>query len=203
MNSDTIFRIAAGAILVAFYSIYFGKMLAQRRRGIRTDQIGRGAKSSELLATEVVMKIVTYATVFAQVLSIGWEETRLPWPALRIAGVVLGVAGVVVFAIAVHTMRDSWRAGIPASDRTELVTRGIFSVSRNPAFVGFDLMYIGIAMICFNPALAGISLSSIAMLGSQIRREEEYLTATFGAPYTDYMNKTRRYYGREGSKKLQ
>jgi protein-S-isoprenylcysteine O-methyltransferase Ste14 len=110
--------------------------------------------------------------------------------------VVLGVAGVVVFGIAVVTMRDSWRAGIPSEDHTGLVTEGIFGVSRNPAFVGFELVYVGIAAICFNPWLLGLSIASGVMLHLQILREEEYLTATFGKPYTDYMNKTRRYFGR-------
>ncbi|MDR0907922.1 MAG: isoprenylcysteine carboxylmethyltransferase family protein [Rikenellaceae bacterium] len=195
MNSDNFFRIVAGAIIVAFYAIYFGKMLSQRWRGIRTDQIARGTKSPKLFATELTMKIATYSTVCVQIASI-WLGTTLPYPALRVIGVVLGVAGVVVFGVAVVTMRDSWRAGIPSEDRTGLVTGGIFNVSRNPAFVGFDLVYAGIVAICFNPLLVGISVVSAVMLHLQILREEEYLTATFGKPYTDYITKTRRYFGR-------
>ena len=36
------FQISALIILAAFYGCYFGKMLLQRRRGIQTDQIGKG-----------------------------------------------------------------------------------------------------------------------------------------------------------------
>ena len=43
-------------------------------------------------------------------------------------------------------MRDFWRAGIPETDKTELVTEGIYQISRNPAFLGFDLLYIGILL---------------------------------------------------------
>lgn len=43
-------------------------------------------------------------------------------------------------------MRDSWRAGISETDKTELVTEGIYQISRNPAFLGFDLLYIGILL---------------------------------------------------------
>ena len=46
-------------------------------------------------------------------------------------------------------MKDSWRAGIPEKDKTELVTGGIYAFCRNPAFLGFDLMYIGVlCMYC-------------------------------------------------------
>ncbi len=43
-------------------------------------------------------------------------------------------------------MKDSWRAGIPDSDKTELVTTGIYKYSRNPAFLGFDLQYMGVLL---------------------------------------------------------
>ncbi len=36
-----------------------------------------------------------------------------------------------------------WRAGVSEKEKTELVTAGIYRWSRNPAFLGFDLLYIG------------------------------------------------------------
>lgn len=49
----------------------------------------------------------------------------------------------------VLNMRDSWRVGVSKTDRTELVTSGIYQISRNPAFLGFDLLYIGILLKAF------------------------------------------------------
>ena len=43
-------------------------------------------------------------------------------------------------------MRDSWRAGISETYKTELVTEGIYQISRNPVFLGFELLYIGILL---------------------------------------------------------
>lgn len=202
MNPDTIFRVAAAGILAAFYAIYFGKMTAQRRRGIRTDQIARGRKSRRVFVTESVMKVATYSTVAVQVASIALG-THLDCLPLRLAGVLLGAAGVALFGAAVRTMRDSWRAGIPETDRTELVTGGVFSLSRNPAFLAFDLVYAGVLAICFNPLLAMFSLWSAVMLHLQILGEERFLAAAFGSEYIEYKNKTRRYYGRKNTEKLQ
>ena len=50
--------------------------------------------------------------------------------------------GDIVLVISVLTMKDSWRAGVSETDKTELVTDGIYQISRNPAFGGFDLVYI-------------------------------------------------------------
>ena len=41
-------------VLAAFYGIYFGKMLAQRRRGIQTRQIGR-RKEKGVYRVEMLM----------------------------------------------------------------------------------------------------------------------------------------------------
>ena len=57
---------------------------------------------------------------------------------------MLAISGDMVFVISVWTMKDSWRAGVSKTDQTELVTDGIYQISRNPAFLGFDLVYVGI-----------------------------------------------------------
>lgn len=43
-------------------------------------------------------------------------------------------------------MRDSWRAGISETDKTELVIEGIYQFSCNLAFLEFNLLYIGILL---------------------------------------------------------
>ena len=42
-----IFQLIAVILLGIFYSCYFGKMIAQRRKGIQTDQIGKGKTGTE------------------------------------------------------------------------------------------------------------------------------------------------------------
>ena len=88
--------------------------------------------------------------------------------------------GNLIFLISVLCMKDSWRAGIPDSDKTALVTGGIYRFSRNPAFLGFYLQYIGVMLMYCNLLTAGFTVFAITMLHLQILQEERYLTATFG-----------------------
>ena len=104
--------------------------------------------------------------------------------------------GDAAFLCAVLCMKDSWRAGIPDKDRAALVTTGIYRYSRNPAFLGFDLMYTGVLLMYCNPLTAAFSLFAVIMLHLQILQEEKYLTATFGAPYQAYCRRVFRYLGR-------
>ena len=149
INIETKLQFAALIILLSFYAIYLGKMILQRKRGIQTDQMARGKKSKKLFWTELFLKIATYTLLLVEVVSIILNTTHNS-QTLKIAGVIFGVIGVIIFGIAVYTMRDNWRAGIPEKDKTELVTSGIFSISRNPAFLAFDLVYIGILLCFFN-----------------------------------------------------
>ena len=51
---------------------------------------------------------------------------------------ILGIVGNIISAIAVVTMQDSWRAGIAEEDNREMVTSGIYKISRNPAVFDED-----------------------------------------------------------------
>lgn len=116
----------------------------------------------------------------------------------RIIGATVSVVGTVAFISSVLTMRDSWRAGVPENDKTELVTRGIYQISRNPAFLGFDLLYIGILMMFFNWVLCVVSAFAIVMYHLQIVNvEEAFLLTTFGDEYLKYKKKVCRYLGRK------
>ena len=193
---NVIFQVLAIVILIGFYSIYIGKMILQKRSGIRTDQMAKGKKSNGLFVTEIILKFATYSIVLIEMISI-YKNTTLDFMSLRIIGVVIGIVGVVLFGVAVHTMKDSWRAGIPESDKTDLVTTKIFSISRNPAFLAFDLVYLGILFMFFNWVLFSATIFSMIMLHLQIKQEEKFLIETFGKEYQEYKRQTRRYIGRK------
>lgn len=182
-------------VLVAFYGIYFAKVLAQKRRGIQTRQIGR-RKEKSIHTVEVLMSIATLAAPIAQLLSIAFGWSHLP-AGVRLTGFCVGMLGDTIFLLSVLCMKDSWRAGIPDKDKTELVTTGIYRFSRNPAFLGFDLMYAGVLLLYGNLLTLGFSAFAIVMLHLQILQEERYLVNTFGTPYQEYCRHVSRYLGRK------
>ena len=89
------------------------------------------------------------------------------------------------------------RKGIK-TDQTELVTNGIYWFSRNPAFLGFDLVYIGILLMFFHWILLAASVFAGVMLHLQIVYvEERFLKEVFGEEYLEYQKKVCRYLGRK------
>jgi len=182
-------------VLAVFYGIYFTKMLAQKRRGIQTRQIGR-RKEKSIHTVELLMSIATLGAPAAQLISIAFGWSLLPAGA-RFTGFCTGMLGDMIFLLSVLCMKDSWRAGIPDTDKTQLVTTGIYAFSRNPAFLGFDFMYIGVLLMYCNVLTFAFSMFAIVMLHLQILQEERFLASTFGEPYREYCRRVFRYLGRK------
>lgn len=190
------FQAAGIAIMLVFYGCYFIKMISQHKKGIKTDQIGKG-KVGFVKFVEITMKVFTYLVPAVEIVSIILNTSFFAVP-VRIVGVLVAVVGVAAFIISVLTMRDSWRAGVSKTDKTELVTKGIYKISRNPAFLGFDLMYLGILLMFFNLVLFEVSLFAMLMFHLQIVNvEEEFLLEAFGDEYLRYKKKVCRYIGRK------
>ena len=182
-----------------FYAAYLGKKFVQRRQGITTNQIGKGTKPRKVLLIENIMGWATIAVIPVEIFSIIIfpKMTLLPalreCPALQWTGLGITAIGIAFFIVAMLTMADSWRAGIPDKDRTELVQKGIYRISRNPAFVGFDLMYIGLLLAFPNILHLLFALFPVIMLDLQIRQEEQFCREAFGREYEEYRKRVRRY----------
>ena len=191
------YRLLALLVLAAFYGVYLAKQWRQKRRGIQTMQIGR-EKGGQPRRVEALMGVATVGIVPAQLLSIGFGWSHLPAGA-RFTGFCVGMIGDLIFLISVLCMKDSWRAGIPEKDTTALVTDGIYRYSRNPAFLGFDLQYIGVLFMFCNLLTGTFTAFAIVMLHLQILQEERHLSAAFGAEYQAYRRQVLRYLGRRKS----
>ena len=190
------FKLISIASLIAFYGCYFIKMLRQKKQGIRTDQIGKG-KVGFVKFVEVTMKVAAVLVFAVGIVSIFIGASHSP-VAVRIMGAVMSIVGTIVFIAAVRTMRDSWRAGVSKTDKTELVTKGIYQISRNPAFLGFDLLYVGTLLMFFNWVLCIVTVFAVIMYHLQIVNvEEDFLLAAFGNEYLQYKKKVCRYIGRK------
>ncbi|MBQ7775951.1 MAG: isoprenylcysteine carboxylmethyltransferase family protein [Lachnospiraceae bacterium] len=189
------YQVVAIMIMIVFYTFYFAKYFIQKKQSIKTNQMGVGNKSKKVLMIERIMSAATMSTVAFEVGSILLMKSYLS-EGVRIAGMVIGVVAILFFAAATITMKNSWRVGIP-EEKTSLITEGIYSFSRNPAFVSFDLLYLSVCLMFFNVPLLLVSVWAAVMLHLQILQEEEHMLKMFGQEYAEYKKRTMRYLGRK------
>lgn len=188
------YRIISLIIMAIYYSFYIVKLLILNKKSIKTNQAGIGNKPKKVIIVERIMSIATVSTIVIEVYSILFTTPNI-LDGVRIIGIVFGILAIIFFALATITMKDSWRVGIP-EEKTSLISTGIYKWSRNPAFVGFDLLYISICLIYFNLPLLLISIFAGTMLHLQILQEEKHMQNMFGKEYEEYKKHTLRYFGR-------
>ena len=113
---------------------------------------------------------------------------------IRVVGCLPLLLGVFLFAWARATFRHHMTALMPWTHTTALVTDGPYGFSRNPIYLSFVLMYLGLSFI-FDSAYVLITLVMIIVLFDrlQILREERYLQGLFGTDFDSYAAKVRRW----------
>ena len=127
---------------------------------------------------------------------------RLPGGLLRSilipVGVILIIAGV---GLVVFARREFARYGQPTDPGLptgKIISTGVFSISRNPLYLGGVFVLAGISLV-FNLSWGLILLvpSLVACQTILIAPEERYLAARFGEPYREYMATVHRWIGRK------
>ncbi len=115
-------------------------------------------------------------------------------PPLQATGVVLTLMGIAATYLTQVDMGTSWRIGVEAGERTDVVTTGAFALVRNPIFTAMAITGVGLALMVPNAvALSGVVLLLVA-LQLQVRVvEEPYLLSTHGTRYADYTAGTGRF----------
>ena len=127
------------------------------------------------------------------------SETLEPIDALdtdlvRGVGVALFSTGLAATLFAQFAMGDSWRIGVQESDRTQLVTGGVFGLVRNPIYTGMIPAFVGVALLVPNPVALAAVVTVMAGLEIQTRMvEEPYLLKVHGLAYAEYAARVGRF----------
>lgn len=107
--------------------------------------------------------------------------------ALTFVGFLLGIAAFIEFRKA-HTTLD------PHGSTKQLVTSGIYRYTRNPIYLGFLLMVIGLPLnsgLFWGLVMAPFYMMTMTRL--VIEPEEVYLGKNFRDRYTNYTSRVRRW----------
>ena len=122
-----------------------------------------------------------------------FEFDLLIFEKLKYVGFGLVSLGFVLGVLALIAMRNSWRVGIKYDQKTELVSSGIYRLSRNPYFLSYSVLICGYLLIFPSLILLGLWISLALIFHRMILEEEEYLESVHGVDYLDYKKKVNRY----------
>ena len=125
-----------------------------------------------------------------------WKPLRFfpEWWIGPAVGLPLVVVGILLLAWAIRTMVRAGEDPDPERPTTAIVANGPYAFSRNPIYVSFNAVYVGIALVA-NTLWPIIFLPvGIALLFYRvIAREEGYLERVVGDEYLKYKARVRRW----------
>ena len=112
---------------------------------------------------------------------------------INTTGLIFVALGFIIGILALIAMKNSWRVGIKYDQKTDLITTGIYRISRNPYFLSYDILIFGYILIFTSPILIILYLILVIVFHRMILEEEKYLQSVQGVPYADYKSKVKRY----------
>jgi protein-S-isoprenylcysteine O-methyltransferase Ste14 len=87
-----------------------------------------------------------------------------------------------------------------ATPMNKPVTKGVYRYSRNPMFIGWFLLYFGIAIACISWIYIVITVLFILITAYLSPFEEAITLEHYGKAYEEYMKKTPKWIGMPKSK---
>jgi protein-S-isoprenylcysteine O-methyltransferase Ste14 len=186
-------KIVIVALTALFLSLFFTRnLLVQRRTGqsVRT--------RDRLVATSMVLSTACFVVAILSVYSEQWHHRMgainfLRHPFVAYSGLVLFAASIVGEWIFSAQLKDSWRVGVLEDQKTELIQDGIYAYCRNPYFLCYYLMFLGLFLVRPSLVLFLLILVVIAIFHRMVLKEEAYLHKNHGKAYEAYKQKTGRY----------
>lgn len=154
--------------------------------------IGKATINPALFFSGKICGYITWFLLGLSLLNISLFR-GLRYESTRVASLVFLYIGLLFVVLSLINLGKSTRLGLPSED-TLLKTNGIYRYSRNPMYLGFNL--ITLASIFYNThmIIVILGLYSIIIYHAIILSEEKFLEKRFGKKYLEYKERTRRYF---------
>jgi protein-S-isoprenylcysteine O-methyltransferase Ste14 len=138
---------------------------------------------------------LVYATSIISGVLLTWLwPLPFAFPAAVAIGSATVLAAVLLFLWSVRSLRA---AGTPVPGNqptTNIVRTGPFRFSRNPIYLAFFVLQLGIALCIGSTWMLATLIPAAALVsGVVVRREERYLESRFGQQYSSYRDSVRRW----------
>ena len=114
--------------------------------------------------------------------------------AIKLVGAVIVVAMYLLYLLALHSMKASWRIGIDRESGGDLVTGGVYRYSRNPIYVMMVMITFGVFLMSGSLLFLLAMFATTVYVHIQIRSEERFLSNKYGEEYEVYKKKVGRYF---------
>jgi len=155
------------------------------------DLIGKPSINPILFYSGKLCGYFTWIVLFLSILNINIIN-RIEYKYNEFIAYIILSIGLFLSIISMINLGKSTRLGLP-SGKTNFKTNGLYKISRNPMYLGFDLLTLSSIIYALNLWIIIPGFYSIIIYHFIILGEEKFLSNIFGTEYINYKKKVRRY----------
>ena len=185
-------RYFAALTIVLLLGMVLIRVWLMKRQGIHAMHFGELDQTDFLVPP---FALFYFYLVFAAAFELPTVSTQefFQSGAIRWVGVFFCLAGLLLLLWSLVSFGRSFRVGIDTEHADQLITTGVFAVSRNPIYVAFASVLLGQFLIFSNWLLLVYLGAGTWLFHRQVLREEEYLQKHYGREYVEYCHRVKRY----------
>ena len=160
-----------------------------------TPQIGKTPNIIPKDSIGLISRLVMLPVVIAWII-LPWYASfsQTPFfPQLAWLGAIMAVVALILTVFCWYHMGTAWRIGIDHKEKNELITDGPFKHIRHPIYALSMLLMLGCFLSVQTKFMLVIACAHWIIFTLETYREENYLTAIYGARYQAYVQQTNRF----------
>jgi protein-S-isoprenylcysteine O-methyltransferase Ste14 len=182
------------AMVVAFWVVFYAWIGAEMWLGYRRRRLPSGATDRDAGSKAWVIGSVWTTAALGIGLAFALPDAAIKSGRTEVfvAGLVLMLAGMALRWYAVWVLGAFFTVDVATRPGQVVVQSGPYRWIRHPSYTGGLLTLLGVLVCCCNPVSLVALVLALAGYAYRIRVEEEALATDLGAPYRDYMRRTKR-----------
>jgi protein-S-isoprenylcysteine O-methyltransferase Ste14 len=182
-------------IVIIFLFLLFSMVIVVVGRSIIKKQsiIGRPPVPVFYFILAKILVVVNLIFLLLRGLNINVHRMFSKFVYIDLFALALLIIGTIIVFLSTIQLNKDLVFGLSSSDKHKLQTRGIYSISRHPFYLGF--LFILFSSCLLNPYFINIiSFTGAWLIHHFIMiKEEEYLTSQYGDEYRQYAKNVNRY----------
>ncbi|MDP3150648.1 MAG: isoprenylcysteine carboxylmethyltransferase family protein [Ignavibacteria bacterium] len=180
--------------IILFEIIFFIKSIVLSNK-LRISIRGKNKEAIvSIILFSITISVTIFSLIFEKLHNLFYPISFLSNPLFKNIGISLLVLNILIACLALIDMKESWRIGIKEGEKTELITNGIYGISRNPYFLSYIVLFMAYILLIPNVIVIIFSILSIISIHKMILKEELFLEALHGNKYREYKIKVARYF---------
>jgi protein-S-isoprenylcysteine O-methyltransferase Ste14 len=182
------------AMVVAFWVVFYAWIGAEMWLGYRRRGLPSGATDRDSGSKAWVIGSVWSSVAVGIGLAFAFPDAAIKSgrTGVFIGGLVLMLAGIALRWYAVWVLGASFTVDVATRPGQPVVESGPYQWIRHPSYTGGLLTLLGVLVCCCNLVSPVALVFALGGYAYRIRIEEEALATDLGAPYRDYMRRTKR-----------